>query len=134
MEKTEQPAKVRNRHFSRILNLATAMLPALVAFAAIWGWQAASSTLLGGLLVLLCAHLTRAAIEGVEADDKQRMKRNIWRRLWWRLLLLALTLYAMLQAPWIRLEPLVLGLSLFFPAVVAELIIEIIESRKHTGT
>jgi hypothetical protein len=111
------------QQFSRIFNIMLIELPIVTALGWLWDWPWGLSAFCGGATVLLAASLTRAAVAGMK-EGERNPKRRIWMRLGWRLLLLALCLYAMLQAPWMRLMPLIIGMSLLFPALVVELILE----------
>jgi hypothetical protein len=113
----------REVSWERLFRTALWLLP-LVSLACLpWGWEAAASALIGGAVLLLAASLTQSAVAGALAGDDRRLKRRLWLRLGWRLPLLALGLYAMVQATWVRLPPLIAGLSLFFPALVVEFIL-----------
>jgi F0F1-type ATP synthase assembly protein I len=118
------------QQFSRIFNIMLIELPVVTALSWLWGWQWGLSALCGGATVLLAASLTRTAVAGMSAEERNP-KRRIWLRLGWRLLLLALCLYAMLQAPWMRLMPLIVGMSLLFPALVVELILENVDNKSN---
>ena len=112
-----------NRTLKRVFLIAAATLPVAVAVSAFWGWRHAASAFTGGALILLCGFWTYAGIKGIFSPSPKKMRRRLWWRLGWRYLLLALALYAILQAPWLRAGSFVVGLSLFVPAVLIESII-----------
>ncbi len=114
----------------RIFGVALVCLPIVLIAAALWGLEHAASALSGGLLILLCGLWTHAAVTGAFSISPKSMKRRLWWRIGWRFLLLAITLYAILQAPWLRLESFIAGLSLFVPAVLIETAIELSRSNK----
>lgn len=121
------------RQIDRLFRICLALLPLLTLACLPWGWEAAVSCLTGGTALLAAFSATRAAVTGVAVDDV-KIRGRLRLRLAWRLLLLALCLYAMLQAPWTRLVPLTVGLSLFFPALVVELVIQVRENRSAEAT
>ena len=57
------------------------------------------------------------------------MRRRFWLSLTWRYLLLAVALYAMLQAHWLRAESFIVGLSLFVPAMFIEAVIGAVKTN-----
>jgi diacylglycerol kinase len=122
-ENAEPTPGAAKRQLDRLFRTAVVILIVLVALTFIWSWQWAASAAVGGGTILLAASATSTAVAGGGAERRKLVSR-LWFRLSWRLLLLALCLYAMLQAPWVRLVPLLLGLALFFPALVVELILE----------
>jgi hypothetical protein len=114
-----------NRSLKRIYALALLALPPVVAVSAFWGPDHAASAFTGGALILLCGLWTHAGIKGLFSPNPKKMRRRIWWRVVWRYLLLGLALYAILQAPWLRLGSFIAGLSLFVPAILVESIIGI---------
>jgi hypothetical protein len=108
----------------RTFLVALLLLPAVTAASALWGIEHSASAFSGGLIVLLCALWTHAAVKGAFAADPKRLQRRLWWRVSWRFVLLAVTLYAILQAPWLHLESFIAGLSIFLPAIIVELIVE----------
>lgn len=110
-------------HLKRLFILGWIYLGIISGVCLIWGWQSFLSALTGGIILILATSATSSAVGGVALEDHTKICRQIWFRLGWRLLLLALCLYAMLQAPWVRLEPLTAGLSLIFPVLVTDLFI-----------
>ena len=117
----------RDRTLRRVFVAAIALFPLVVAGAAFWGLESAASAAAGGLLILLCGLWTHAAVRGQIGISAKRMRRRIWWRAGWRFGLLAVGVYAILHAPWLRLEPFIAGLSLFFPAILVELVFEMSE-------
>ena len=109
------------------------LLPVIVAAASPWGPASAASAFAGALLMLLCGLWTHAAVKGQLFISPKRMRRKLWWRIAWRFILLGVALYAILQAPWLRLEPLIAGLSLFFPAILVNLIIELVAGKTDEG-
>jgi len=108
---------------------ALALLPVVTGGAAFWELGHAASALTGGLLILLCGLWTYGAVKGVYVIGQKRVRRMLWWRVSWRFVLLAITLYAILQAPWLQLEPFIAGLSIFLPAIVVELVLEFFALR-----
>ena len=119
-----------NPALRRVFAVALICLPPLAGAAALWGPEQAASALAGGVLILLCGLWTHAAVRGGFGVGPERMKRRLWWRVGWRVLLRAVALYAILRAPWIRLESLVAGLSLYFPAIVIETAIESLSAKR----
>ncbi len=119
-----------NPALRRIFAIALICLPPVAGVAALWGLEQAASALAGGALILLCGLWTHAAVRGGFGVGPKRMKRRLWWRVGWRFLLLAVALYAILRAPWIRPESLVAGLSLYFPAVLIELAVELLIAKR----
>jgi hypothetical protein len=117
----------------RIYSVASALLPVVTAAAAYWGLEHAASAASGGLIVLLCGLWTHAAVKGGFSTSPKRMKRRLWWRIGWRFILLAITLYAILRASWLHLEPFIAGLSIFVPAIVVELFIELFAKKAESG-
>jgi hypothetical protein len=115
----------------RVYLFALAMLLPVTLISALWGVDYAASALAGGLLILLCGLWTHAAVKGVFSVSARKMKRRLWWRVAWRFILLAITLYAILHAPWLRLTTLIAGLSLFVPAIMLELIVELVGQRQQ---
>ena len=109
----------------RIFAAALVCLPIVAAGAAFWGVEHLAGASAGGLLILLCGLWTHAAVRGGFAISTKKMKHRLWWRIGWRFVLLAVGLYAILQAPWLRLESFIAGLSLFLPAVLVETAIEL---------
>jgi len=118
-----------DRTLRRTYIAALALLPVVTGGAAFWGLGHAASALTGGLLILLCGLWTHGAVKGVYTISQKRMRRRLWWRVSWRFVLLAITLYAILQAPWLQLEPFIAGLSIFLPAIVVELVFEFFALR-----
>lgn len=110
----------RLMRWDRLFRTALLILPVIALACLPWGWEAAASALIGGGVLLLAASATQSAVSGALIGEERRLKRRLWLRLGWRLPLLALGLYAMVQATWVRLPPLIAGLSLLFPALVVE--------------
>jgi|GEM_PF-5841369 len=109
----------------RVLVMALVALPVVIAAAAPFGPEHAAGAAAGGLLILLCGLWTLAAVAGLAGDEAAGMLKKLWLRLAWRFVLLGAALYAILQAPWLRLESFIAGLSLFVPAVAIEAAIEL---------
>lgn len=110
----------------RIYALALISLPVVVAVCAFWGLDHAAGAFSGGVLILLCGLWTHAGIHGVFSPNPRKMRRRLWLKLTWRYLLLAVALYAILQAPWLKAGSFIVGLSLFVPALLLESIIGLI--------
>lgn len=108
----------------RIFGLALLALPLVVGATALWGLEHASSALAAGLLVLLCGLWTHAGVKAGSAAGSRRRFRRLWWGVAWRFLLLASALYAILQAPWLKLGSFIAGLSLYVPAILIEAAIE----------
>ena len=117
----------RDKTLRRVFVAAMVMLPVVTAGSAFWGFESAASAAAGALLILLCGIWTHAAVRGQIGISTKRTRRRIWWRAGWRFALLAIGVYAILQAPWLRLVPFIAGLSLFFPAILVELVCEMSE-------
>ena len=117
------------KQLKRTFFIALGILPVTSAIAFIWGWEHAFSAIAGGATILLMASATFVVINGGLVNDPKQMGKKIAIGLSWRLILLVVSLYAMLLTPWVKLFSLMAGLSVFFPAIVAEFIIQQLESK-----
>jgi hypothetical protein len=114
----------------RLFIIGAIYLAALTATSLLWSWQHSVSAFVGGMLILSSASATNITIT-IGMRDKQKSGGKTWWHLVPRLLLIALCGYAMLQAPWMEYISLVFGLSLFFPALVVEVVLEGIALRQR---
>ena len=107
----------------RVFLFAVVLLAVLILACLPWGWKHSASAAIGGLMILASASATELTIT-LGLGDKEKRAGKTWWHLVPRLLLIALCGYAMLQTPWMEYIPLVLGLSIFFPALIIEVILE----------
>jgi len=88
-----------------------------------WSWQGAVSCFMGGLGILLAGWVTIAAVGGV-ATDSNDVRRAIAYRLVVRFLIFIAYFIALFNVPILIFEPLMIGMSLLFPALVLDSIVE----------
>lgn len=123
-EATAKPFNLRAR-LSRILYVSLGVLAVLSAICwFFWNWQGGASCALGGIGILLAGWVTVAAVSGVANADSKTMRRKIAIRLVIRFLLFIAYFTLLFTADWLIFEPLVIGMSLLFPALIIDSAIE----------
>ena len=119
------------KRLNRIVVIAIILL-VVSSGAWLWaGWQHAISNALGAFTIVMIVSLTFSAVSSVFGKEKAEMKRSLWIKLIGVICFLALAVTVMAFVPWIRRIPLLVGLSVFLPAMLIELVINQIGEKKH---
>lgn len=89
-----------------------------------WSWEGTISCFMGGLGILLAGWVTIAAVAGVANADSKTMRRKIGIRLVIRFVIFLAYFTILFTLPFLIFEPLVIGMSLLFPALVIDSFME----------